>query len=216
MTAGLELRQCELVKWKREKCGSQWNVGAATGPRAIACVLGARRKGDKLRLLASAKAAVPHIFRRQGGVPIALNPRRSGGPSGSPRASRYRPTTTRDCAGCAGYRTGAGHAVCVGLSVAWPARHTMMPKYNVLTAHSTRERDPGWWAIVPTYYMLWGTAWDTTCSGTRYGMVLTPTHNTGPTSILPSAQKRPKLRAWASFSFLRTRYLARVLRRFRC
>jgi hypothetical protein len=92
---------------------------------------------------------VPHISRRQRPLPIVSIPHRSGGPSGSALLRAYRSPLRTRRARAPGYRARAGHAVCTGLSVTLPAHHTMMPKRNVLTGHSTRE-PPRWWAIVPS------------------------------------------------------------------
>ncbi len=88
-------------------------------------VLGAGQEGDKLRLLGerdkweSGKIPpVPHISRRQRAPSIVSSGRRSGGPSGSARALRYRSPPTPHRARAPSYRTCVGHAVCAGLSVA--------------------------------------------------------------------------------------------------
>jgi hypothetical protein len=112
---------------------------------ARARVRGAGHKGGKLRLL-----AVPHIFRRQGGVSIISLTHRSGGPSGSACASRYRsPHSSRD-------HTRSR------LSGQWSRDHV---DDRTLTTHATltgarpacrigpiawHASPPRWWAIVPT------------------------------------------------------------------
>ena len=99
------------------------------------------RKGDKLRLL-----AVPHIFRRQGGLPIVSIPHRSGGPSGSARALRYRPTLTPHRARAPGYRP-RGHAIARQQYL-----RDRLDTRNKTTCFAwnchggTRAAPPGWWA----------------------------------------------------------------------
>lgn len=90
--------------------------------------------GDKLRLL-----AVPHIFRRQRPLPIALIPRRSGGPSGSTRAPRYRPPPTPRRARAPGYRARDGTASTPRYRSRGLHATRTLTKHNVLNALSTRE-----------------------------------------------------------------------------
>lgn len=108
----------------------------------------AGQEGDKLRLL-SAKAAVPHIFRRQRGVPIALIPRCSGGPSGVVLLRAYRSLAALAPAPAPGYWTRAGHAVCAVLSVAWPARHMNVAETQRVdgTFNTRATQVVGKWAI---------------------------------------------------------------------